>query len=73
MLKVDNAKIVLGDNKKLDVKSFEIKKVDYVRDIVDLSVIYELPRHEKPNYADNVGFEADEDRMVNPTAIRSEG
>ncbi len=45
----------LGGN----VQSFEIKKIDYVRDIVDLSVIYELPSDEKPQHADNVDMGAD--------------
>ncbi len=49
----------LGSN----VQSFEIKKVDYVRDIVDLSVIYELPSHEKPQHADNVGMEDEREAM----------
>lgn len=37
------------------IQSFEIKKVDYVRDVVDVSVIYELPETEKAQYSQNVG------------------
>lgn len=36
------------------IQSFEIKKVDYVRDVVDVSVIYELPTSEKAQYSKNV-------------------
>jgi len=39
----------------INVQSFEIKKIDYVRDIVDLSLIYKLPEDEIPQFADNVG------------------
>ena len=39
----------------LTVQSFVIKKIDYVRDIIDITVIYELPEGEKPNFPDNVG------------------
>lgn len=41
----------------IDVQTFEIKKIDYVRDMVELTVIYSLPPHEIPQYADNVGPE----------------
>lgn len=41
------------------IQSFEIKKVDYVRDIVDVSVIYELPSTEKAQYSKNVGGDED--------------
>jgi len=59
----------LGNN----VQSFEIKKIDYVRDIVDLSVIYELPGNEKPQHADNVGMEQEAEVLSSgnkPTADR---
>lgn len=55
------------------IQSFEIKKIDYVRDIVDLSVIYELPRHEKPQYADNVGYESDANLLPSNSASKAEG
>ena len=51
----------LGSN----IQSFEIKKIDYVRDIVDLSVIYELPADEKPQHADNVDMEQEADFLSN--------
>ena len=38
----------------IDVQTFEIRKIDYVRDMVELTVIYQLPEHEIPQYADNV-------------------
>jgi len=41
----------------IDVQSFEIKKIDYVRDIVDISLLYQLPPTEKPHFSDNVGPE----------------
>jgi len=41
----------------LNVMSFEIKKIDYVRDIVEITLIYQLPDTEIPQYADNVGPE----------------
>jgi len=47
----------LVKNLGIDVQSFEIKKIDYVRDIVDLALIYQLPSHEVPQFADNVGPE----------------
>ena len=47
----------LGETLGLDVQSFEIKKVDYVRDTVDLSVLYKLPETEIPQHFDNVGSE----------------
>lgn len=37
------------------VQTFEIKKIDYVRDMVELTVLYQLPLTEIPQYADNVG------------------
>ena len=51
------------------VQSFEIKKVDYVRDVVDLAVIYELPTHEKPQYSDNVGVEEESENLPRPLAV----
>lgn len=38
----------------IDVQSFEIKKIDYVRDVVDVDVIYQLPTDEPPQFVDNV-------------------
>lgn len=37
-----------------NIQTFEIKKIDYVREIIDVSVVYELPRDEIPKYADNI-------------------
>lgn len=41
------------------IQSFEIKKIDYVRDLVDLAVVYELPQTAKPLYLANVPMEPD--------------
>ncbi|MCF6199097.1 MAG: DUF4956 domain-containing protein [Hyphomicrobiaceae bacterium] len=49
----------LSEKLGMVVQSFIIKKIDYVRDIVDIVVIYELPGDEKPNFTDNVGPEPD--------------
>lgn len=55
---------VIGDRKQMcaklaeslgiEVQTFEIKKIDYVRDMVELTVIYQLPLSEKPQYTDNI-------------------
>ncbi len=55
------------------IQSFEIKKVDYVRDIVDLSVIYELPADEKPQHADNVGMEEETELLSNSNTATTKG
>ena len=39
-----------------NIESFEIKKIDYVRDIVEISVIYALPSDELPQFSDNIGM-----------------
>jgi hypothetical protein len=39
------------------IQSFEIKKLDYVRDIVEVSVVYELPPGEKVQYAKDADAE----------------
>jgi len=39
------------------IQSFEIKKIDYVRDSVDLAVAYELPSSDKPQFLANVVME----------------
>lgn len=41
------------------IVSFEIKKIDYVRDLVDLAVVYELPQSGKALYLANVPMEPD--------------
>lgn len=43
----------------IEVQTFEIKKIDYVRDMVELTVIYQLPPTEIPQYTDNIGSESD--------------
>lgn len=48
----------LADTLGMVVQTFEIKKIDYVRDMVELSVVYQLPADEIPHYADNVGIES---------------
>ena len=55
---------VIGDRKRMcaelakslgiEVQTFEIKKIDYVRDMVELTVIYQLPTSEIPQYTDNI-------------------
>lgn len=55
---------VIGDRKQMcaklaeslgiEVQTFEIRKIDYVRDMVELTVIYQLPPSEKPQYTDNI-------------------
>ena len=40
-----------------DIQSFEIKKLDYVREIVEVTVVYELPSNEKVQYASSAGDE----------------
>ena len=39
------------------VQSFEIKKIDYVRDLVEIAVVYELPDSDKPQFVANVPIE----------------
>jgi len=43
----------------IEVQTFEIKKIDYVRDMVELTVIYQLPLSEIPQYTDNIGSVSD--------------
>ncbi len=38
----------------MDVRTFETRKIDYVRDMVELTVVYQLPEDEIPQFADNV-------------------
>ncbi|MBT4381738.1 MAG: DUF4956 domain-containing protein [Gammaproteobacteria bacterium] len=38
----------------INVQTFEIKKIDYVRDVVEITVIYQLPSSEIPHYTDNI-------------------
>jgi hypothetical protein len=52
------------------IQSFEIKKLDYVRDIVEVSVIYELPTNEKVQYANNAGTELFHDRSLSGVSDR---
>lgn len=49
----------LAESLGIDVQTFEIKKVDHVRDMVELTVIYQLPLSEKPQYTDNIGSVSD--------------
>lgn len=42
----------------IDVQTFEIRKIDYVRDMVELTVVYQLPESEIPQYSDNVRGES---------------
>ena len=64
---------VLAETLGNEVQSFEIKKIDYVRDIVDLAVLYELPSHEKPQHAENVDMQEESDNPddVDPIAVES--
>ena len=45
----------LTESLGIAVQTFEIKKIDYVRDMVELTVIYQLPLSEVPQYTDNIG------------------
>jgi len=45
----------LTESLGIEVQTFEIKKIDYVRDMVELTVIYQLPPSEIPQYTDNIG------------------
>ena len=49
----------LASSLGIEAQSFEIKKIDYVRDIIDLVLIYKLPSHEIPQHADNIGTHSD--------------
>ena len=48
----------------VNVQSFEIKKIDYVRDIVYLNVLYLIPEEEKPQFMDNVGINDNENELL---------
>lgn len=37
----------------IDIRSFVIKRIDYVRDVVDVDVFYAIPKDEKPQYVDS--------------------
>ena len=50
----------------IDVQSFEIKKVDYVRDIIDLTAMYLVPDGEIPQHMENVGPELDGPEFLSP-------
>jgi len=43
----------------INIQTFEIKKVDYVRDIIDLNATYLIPEGEIPQHMENVGTEFD--------------
>jgi|TARA_B110000261_G_scaffold163919_1_gene211324 hypothetical protein len=43
----------------IDVQTFEIKKIDYVRDMVEITVVYQLPPTEIPQYTDNISSGSD--------------
>ncbi len=71
---ISNRKLMASELNDLlgsDGHSFEIKKIDYVRDIVDLAVIYELPRDEIPQYVDNVGVTPQSAYATDPQSISS--
>ena len=50
----------------LEVQTFEIKKVDYVRDIIDMAVTYLIPEGEIPHHIENVGSEYKETEPMTP-------
>lgn len=52
-------KATLASSLGIEAQSFEIKKIDYVRDIIDLVLIYKLPSHEIPQHTDNIGTHSD--------------
>jgi len=49
----------LASSLGIEAQSFEIKKIDYVRDIIELVLIYKLPPHEIPQHADNIGTQSE--------------
>lgn len=53
------------------IQSFEIKKIDYVRDTVDLSVLYELPQNEKPHFVDNIGAGHEIEQVQDTSIVRA--
>lgn len=57
----------LAEKLSIDVQTFEIKKIDYVRDMVELTIIYQLPMSEIPQYSDNIGSELGLDAEHVPT------
>jgi hypothetical protein len=44
----------------VEISSFDVKKVDYVRDTVNLNALYQVPDTEIPQHMNNVGTEMDE-------------
>lgn len=60
----------LTANLGIPVQTFEIKKIDYVRDMVELTVIYQLPSDEIPQYSDNIGSGPDLGIDIEPAPIR---
>ena len=59
---------LLSEKLGTEIESFEIKKIDYVRDIVELSVIYALPIDEIPQFADNIGMASSSSNNVEMTS-----
>ena len=54
---LSDRRLMLSELRKslgIDVQSFLIRKVDYVRDVVDVEIIYLLPADELPQFADNI-------------------
>ena len=60
----------LTEDLGIAVQTFEIKKIDYVRDMVELTVIYQLPLTELPQYTDNIGPESDFDLAAGQPSSR---
>ena len=46
------------------IQSFRIKKIDYVRDIVDVSVVYEVSGEEKTQFEDNISDDDDHPNVL---------
>jgi len=54
----------------IEVQTFEIKKIDYVRDMVELTVIHQLPATEIPQYTDNIGSGQEMQLDAEPSSMR---
>jgi len=65
----EQMRIGLAETLGMDVQSFEIKKIDYVRDIVDVEVVYQLPDHERPQFVDNVRPALSHEEPAPPAAL----
>jgi len=63
-------RVQLARSLGLDVQTFEIRKIDYVRDTVELTVVYQLPTTEIPQYTDNIASASGASPDAEPVAVR---